>query len=235
MKYNFYNNILIIKSIIYRLISMLIFSLIFGFKFAIFAGLLAFLIYLTYDYIFSKIFNIRAENKGAVLWFTGLPCSGKSTLADAVNEYLKKHGYKTERLDGDIVRNGRLSDDLGFSKEDRKKNINRINFVSKLLSRNKIITLCSFVSPYKTVRDEIRNNVTNFVEIFVHATPLTCANRDVKGMWKLAMEGKIKNFTGYDDPYELPKNPEIYINTEMENLEKSKEKVIQYLKKEKLI
>ena len=116
-----YTKILLFKSILYRLISLAIFGAIFGYKFALYAGLLAFILYYGYDYIFSKVFHIRAENKGFVLWFTGLPCSGKSTLADAVNEYLKIRGFKTERLDGDVVRYGKLSDDLGFSKEDRDK------------------------------------------------------------------------------------------------------------------
>lgn len=235
MKYSRYNNILIFKSILYRLISITVFGLIFGFKFAIYVGTLAFVIYFTYDYIFSKIFKIRAQNKGAVLWLTGLPCSGKSTLADGVAIYLKNHGFKTQRLDGDNVRCGGLSGDLGFSKEDRDKNIKRVTFVSRLLSNQQVIVLSSFVSPYRKTRQYVRESVKDFVEIYVKCSTEECIRRDVKGMWKLAKEGKIKGFTGYDDPYEIPNNPEICINTEIESIEESIQKIIKYLKKRGLI
>jgi adenylyl-sulfate kinase len=177
--------------------------------------------------------NKKITSKGAVIWLTGLPCSGKTTIGDALAKSLKKS--KVERLDGDIVRKGKLSDDLGFSKEDRNKNINRINFVSKLLARNEVIVIASFVSPYRKTRNNIRNNVNNFVEVYVEASAKKCAKRDVKGMWKQAKEGKIKGFTGYDDPYEKPNNPEIICNTEKETVSESTNKIIKYLKRRKLM
>jgi len=173
--------------------------------------------------------------KGCVVWFTGIPCSGKSSIADELAKELYNRGKRVERLDGDIVRKGKLSNDLGFSKEDRDKNINRINFVSKLLSRNGVVVIASFVSPYAKTRENIRNNVTNFVEVFVKASVKECIKRDVKGMWKKALKGKIKGFTGFDDPYEAPKNPEIICDTETETIEESTNKVIKYLEDNKII
>jgi len=192
-------------------------------------------LYFFYHGIFLKLFSVEVKTKGAVLWFTGLPCSGKSTITDAVAIELKKLGKNVERLDGDIVRKGKLSNDLGFSKIDRDKNINRINFVSKLLSRNETIVLASFVSPYRHTRQLIRANVTNFVEIFVNASPEECARRDVKGMWAKAKAGIIKGFTGYDDPYEEPEFNELTLYTEKETLQESVDKVLAYLRKRKLI
>ena len=227
-------NILFWKSIGYRIISITIFISIFGFKFAIFTGLFSFFLYYIYDYLFNKYFRVVID-KGYVLWFTGLPCSGKTTLADAVAKGLKNRDIRVERLDGDIVRKGKLSDDLGFSKEDRDKNINRINFVSKLLSRQGVAVLASFVSPYQKTRNKIRSNVTNFIEIWVYASSEECARRDIKGMWAKAKAGIIKGFTGYDDPYEEPINPEIVCNTNKETINESVNKIINYLKYRKLI
>jgi len=192
-------------------------------------------LYFFYHGIFLNLFSLEVKTKGAVIWFTGLPCSGKTTIADAVAIELKQLGKNIERLDGDIVRKGKLSDDLGFSKEDRDKNINRINFISKLLSRNEIIVLASFVSPYRKTRDIIRKNVTNFIEVYVNCSSKECIRRDIKGMWKLAKEGKIKGFTGYDAPYQYPCTPEIKIKTELETIEESTKKVIEYLKYKNLI
>lgn len=222
------------KAIIYRIFSILIFCAIFGHKLALIAGIVAFIWYYIYDWIFHKLFRLSTD-KGFVIWFTGLPCSGKTTLADSLSPILKKKGIKVERLDGDIVRKGKLSDDLGFIKEDRDKNINRINFVSKLLSRNGVAVLASFVSPYKKTRNDIRKNVTNFIEVFVNTSSAECAKRDVKGMWAKAKKGEIKGFTGVDDPYEIPINPDICINTEHETIKESVNKILEYLKRRKFI
>ena len=165
------------------------------------------------------------EQKGFTLWFTGLPCSGKSTVADIIAERLKTKGLKIERLDGDVVRQ-MLTRDLGFSKEDRDKNIERVTFVAKLLSRNGVGVLASFVSPYRETRDMIRNETTNFVEVYVNCPVEECAKRDVKGMYAKAYAGEIKDFTGVDDPYEPPESAEIIINTLEESKEESAEKVI---------
>lgn len=192
-------------------------------------------LYFLYHGIFLKLFSLEVKTKGAVIWFTGLPCSGKSTIADAVAIELKKSGQNTERLDGDVIRKGKLSDDLGFSKEDRDKNINRVTFLSKLLSRNEVIVLASFVSPYRQTRAKIRNSVTNFIEVHVEASAPACMNRDVKGMYKLAHQGKIQNFTGYSAPYEIPINPEIRCRTEKETVQESVNIVLAYLKQNRLI
>jgi len=165
------------------------------------------------------------NHEGFVLWFTGLPCSGKTTVADVVADKLKKMNYKVERLDGDIVRQG-LTRDLGFSKEDRDKNIERVTFVTKLLSRNGVATLVSFVSPYREKRQHVREETTNFIEVFAKCPVEVCQERDVKGMYAKALRGEIKDFTGVDDPYEDPVNPEIVIETDKETVEESANKVL---------
>ena len=169
-------------------------------------------------------------SKGVTVWFTGLPCSGKTTIADKVALNLKNRGLKVERLDGDIVRKG-LTSDLGFSKEDRNKNIERVTFVAKLLTRNDVIVLATFISPYIQRRQQTREEIGEFVEVYVKASVEECIKRDVKGMYKKAMDGKIKNFTGVDDPYEEPVNPEIVLDTEVETVQESVEKVLNYLEK----
>ncbi|NQT89885.1 MAG: adenylyl-sulfate kinase [Candidatus Omnitrophica bacterium] len=174
------------------------------------------------------------KSKGFTLWFTGLPCSGKTTVADSVAEKLKQKGLKVERLDGDIVRKG-LTRDLGFTKEDRDMNIERVTFVAKLLSRNGVATLVSFVSPYIEKRKHAREETTNFVEVFVKCSVEECKKRDVKGMYAKALRGEIKDFTGVDDPYEEPPAPEIVLETDKESVEESAEKALQALKKLNLI
>ena len=147
-----------------------------------------------------------AEHKGFTLWFTGLSGAGKTTVAVALVKELQARGMKVERLDGDVVRQG-LTRDLGFSKEDRDKNIERVTFVAKLLSRNGVGVLASFISPYRATRDMVRRETTNFIEVFVNAPLEVCAARDVKGMYAKAFAGEIKEFTGVSDPYEEPLKP----------------------------
>lgn len=165
------------------------------------------------------------ERKGVTVWFTGLPCSGKSAIADKVAEVLKKQGMKVERLDGDIVRK-ELTRDLGFSKEDRNENIHRITFVAKLLTRNGVIVLTSFISPYREVRARARREIGNFLEAFVKCPLEVCIQRDVKEMYSKALKGEIKEFTGVSDPYEEPVDPELLLETDKETLEESAHKVI---------
>jgi len=191
-------------------------------------------LYFFYHGIFLKLFSLEVQTKGCVVWFTGLPCSGKSCVADGVAKILLEKGKCVERLDGDIIRQD-LSSDLGFSKKDRDENIKRVTYVSKLLSRNKTIVLASFVSPYRETRYKISENVTNFIEVYIFADKVTCTQRDVKGMWAKAKEGKIKGFTGFDAPYEVPYNPSVTCITEKETLEESVGKVIDCLKQRKLI
>ena len=164
-------------------------------------------------------------SKGVTIWFTGLPCSGKTTVADKVAETLKKKGYKVERLDGDTVRKG-LTSDLGFSKKDRDENIKRVTFVAKLLTRNDVIVLATFVSPYRERRRLSREEIGSFIEVYTRCSLEECMKRDVKGMYKKALAGEIKDFTGVDDPYEEPENPELILDTDKESVEESARIVI---------
>ena len=168
------------------------------------------------------------NGQGFVLWFTGLSGSGKTTLARLMENELKARGIRVERLDGDVVRQS-LTADLGFSKEDRDKNIQRVTFVAKLLSRNGVGVLASFISPYRATRDWVRSEVTNFIEVFVDCSLEECIRRDVKGLYAKAMAGEIPEFTGVSDPYEPPPHPEIIINTIEEPVQESFAKIIGYL------
>jgi len=176
----------------------------------------------------------EAKKKGFVLWFTGLSQAGKTTVANGVHEILKEKGLKLERLDGDIVRRS-LSADLGFTKEDRDENIKRVTHVAKLLSRNGTGVICSFISPYTEVRNKIRKEVTGFIEVFCNCPLEICEKRDKKGLYQKARRGEIQNFTGISDPYESPENPEIELNTDIETIEESINKVINCLKGSKFI
>jgi adenylyl-sulfate kinase len=168
------------------------------------------------------------DQKGFTLWFTGLSGSGKTAIAKRVAEQLRGRDLKVERLDGDIVRQS-LTRDLGFSKEDRDKNIERVTFVAKLLTRNGVAVLCSFISPYRERRAKSRREIGDFIEVFVECPVAVCAERDVKGLYAKAFAGEIENFTGVSDPYEEPENPEIICHTAQETPEESAAKVIAYL------
>lgn len=165
------------------------------------------------------------EHRGVTVWFTGLSGSGKSTITNALEAKLRAMGTKLEVLDGDIVRTN-LTKGLGFSKEDRDENIRRIGFVSHLLTRNGVIVLVSAISPYRAIRDEVRERIGDFVEVFASAPVEVCEERDVKGLYKKARSGEIKNFTGISDPYEAPLNPEVNCETHNETLDESVDKVI---------
>ncbi len=174
------------------------------------------------------------HQRGFVLWFTGLSGAGKTAVAKRVEGELKGRGLQVERLDGDIVRQS-LTADLGFTKEDRDKNIQRVTFVAKLLSRNGVAVLCSFISPYRATRDWVRREVTNFIEVFVDVSLDEAMRRDVKGLYKKALAGEIRNFTGIDDPYEPPLNPEIYLDTDRETVDESVDKVLRWLEQQGFI
>lgn len=174
------------------------------------------------------------EHPGFVLWFTGLSGAGKTTLALALEKEFRSRGVRIERLDGDTVRQS-LTRDLGFSKEDRDKNIERVTFVAKLLSRNNVVVLASFISPYQATRDYVRSETTNFIEVFVDAPLQVCADRDVKGMYAKAFRGEIPNFTGVSDPYESPENPDIHVETHNETIEESTQKILTWLEERGLI
>ena len=166
--------------------------------------------------------------KGVTVWFTGLSGSGKTTIAKRIETILKERGVPVERLDGDIVRQS-LTRDLGFSKEDRDKNIERVTFVSKLLTRNGVVTLCAFISPYKAVRDQSRREIGEFLEVYVKASLDALLERDLKGLYKKALAGEIQNFTGVNDPYDVPENPELVCDTDVESIEESTAKVMAML------
>ena len=169
------------------------------------------------------------EHKGFTLWFTGLPCSGKSVLADAIAKDLKERGMKVERLDGDIVRKS-LTRDLGFSEEDRNKNIERVTFVAKLLTRNGVAVLASFVSPYNKIRAYSRKEIGAYILVYVKCPVEVCEERDVKGMYAKARAGEIKDFTGIDHPFEEPDNADIIVDTDTQTVEDSKNIVLKALK-----
>ncbi len=163
-----------------------------------------------------------------MLWFTGLSGAGKTALAKRIEQELKSRGVRAERLDGDVVRQS-LTADLGFSKEDRDQNILRVTFVAKLLSRNGVGVLASFISPYRATRDWVRGEVTNFIEVFVDCPLEECIRRDVKGLYAKALAGDIPEFTGVSDPYEPPLKPEIRVRTGAESLEESFARILDYL------
>jgi adenylylsulfate kinase len=160
------------------------------------------------------------SNTGFTIWFTGLSGAGKSTLSEIIEQRLKERGRKVEILDGDIVRT-HLSKGLGFSREDRDTNIKRIAFVCSLLTRNGVICISAAIAPYREARDWAREQIGNFVEVYVKCPIEVCRQRDVKGLYKLVDEGKIKGFTGVDDPYEEPEHPELVIETDKETIEES--------------
>ncbi|MGZ6545986.1 MAG: adenylyl-sulfate kinase [Actinomycetota bacterium] len=167
--------------------------------------------------------------KGFTVWFTGLSGAGKSTIAEMLYHELTARGLKTEILDGDEVRKN-LSAGLTFSKEDRDLNIARIGYVANLLTRNGVATICCPISPYKEARDKNRALIGEFVEVYVHATIEELAeHRDPKGLYKKALAGEIEHFTGVDDPYEVPENPELKIDTMVEDPEASLQHVLDAL------
>lgn len=176
----------------------------------------------------------RRKIKGhssAIIWLTGLPASGKTTIARELEKNLHEIGGHTYILDGDNVRHG-LNRDLGFSREERKENIRRIAEVAKLFSDAGIITICAFVSPYKGDREIAKNLVeeSEFIEVFVKCSVEVCMQRDPKSMYKKAITGKMKAFTGVNDPYEVPEFPEIVIETDKLTLSESVDRIIKYLK-----
>ena len=166
---------------------------------------------------------------GFTIWFTGLSCSGKTTVSQAVARMLRERGLRVEVLDGDVVREN-LSQGLGFSKADRDENIRRIAFVSKLLTRNEVATLVAAISPYRAAREAARREIGRFVEVYVNCPLEICMGRDIKGLYKRAVAGEIPAFTGISDPYEPPLSPELTLHTDKESLEESATRVIQRLR-----
>jgi adenylylsulfate kinase len=168
------------------------------------------------------------KRRGVTVWFTGLSGAGKTTISKAVEQELRSQGYLVEVLDGDIVRQN-LTKGLGFSKEDRDENIRRIGFVAHLLTRNGVIVLVSAISPYREIRQEVKAKIGDFIQVFVNAPLEVCEQRDVKGLYKKARAGEIKHFTGIDDPYETPSDPDVECHTDIETEAESVAKVLQKL------
>lgn len=189
--------------------------------------------------IYKQQFDTNTQQgKGFVIWLTGLSGSGKSAIADQLSKELITNGYKTYILDGDNVRWG-LNSDLSFSSKDREENIRRVAEVSKLFTESGIIVITSFISPYEKTRQMARNIIghNDYVEVFVNTELDTCIRRDVKGLYKKALKGQIKNFTGIDDPYEPPKKPFITVNGNVdgfENIDKCSKEIYDYIQNNKL-
>jgi adenylylsulfate kinase len=169
------------------------------------------------------------NGQGSVIWLTGLSAAGKTSIAGQLSDRMRAAGRKVEMLDGDIVRR-RLSRDLGFSKEDRDENIRRIAFVAELLSKNGIDVIVAAISPYRAVRDEVRGLIPGFVEVYVNAPVEVCEQRDNKGLYRKARAGMLHGFTGIDDPYEPPLQPEVECRTDRESLEESVQRILGWLR-----
>ena len=180
--------------------------------------------------------NQLNNHKSVVIWFTGLSGSGKSTLAHSVEEILFSKGCRTYVLDGDNVRHG-LTSNLGFSNEDRKENIRRIGEVTKLMMEAGLIIITAFISPFREDRIAVRNLISDgdFIEIYCKASLETCEARDLKGLYKRARLGEIKNYTGINSPYEIPDNPELIIDIDKESLEESVSKIVSFLQTKSIV
>jgi adenylyl-sulfate kinase len=176
--------------------------------------------------------NTTQQNKGLVIWLTGLSGAGKTTLARSLSGQLAAAGLQVETLDGDEVREN-LSRGLGFSQEDRNTNINRIGFVARLLARNGVVVLGAAISPYRQSRDDVRSRIeaddVRFIEVFVRCPLETLIQRDVKGLYAKALAGEIQHFTGVSDPYEEPLSPDITVDSSLESIDESAAKILAYV------
>lgn len=187
------------------------------------------LIYFFHERLWDKISFGKKSCQPAVLWFTGLPCSGKTTLSNKICEIFEMKGIPVEHLDGDSVRN--IFPQTGFSREERDIHVKRVGYLASKLEKNGVFVLASFISPYEESRQFVRNLCSNFVEIYV-STPLqVCEARDVMGLYKKARKGEIQNYKGVSDPYELPAHPEINIDTSQVDINKAAEEIMAYVGK----
>jgi len=168
-----------------------------------------------------------------VVWLTGLPASGKTTIAKGVADKLRDEGYRVELLDGDWVRRT-INPDAGFTPEERRRHLLRVAWIARLLARNGVVVLCSFVSPYRSVRSEVRKIVEEegipFIEVYVECSLEECMRRDPKGLYKKALHGEVESFTGISDPYEPPERPEVTLNAEHDPPEVNIERLYDYIK-----
>ena len=168
------------------------------------------------------------KKKAFVLWLTGLSGSGKSTIANQVYNHIAVDGRKVEKLDGDVMRG--FFPSTGFTKQARDEHIKRVGFMASRLEKHGVIVIASFISPYKEARQFVRDMCGNYIEVHISASLPECERRDVKGLYKRARAGEIKNFTGIDDPYEAPDNPDILVNTERETVDESVSKVLNHIR-----
>jgi len=172
--------------------------------------------------------ELRCLEKGLVVWLTGLPGSGKTTLATRAAEELRRRGYRVEVLDGDWVRKT-INPDAGFTREERRRHLLRVAWIARLLARNGVIVFASFVSPYRAVREEVRRIVEEevpFVEVYVKCPVEECIRRDPKGLYRKALRGEISHFTGITDPYEPPESPDLVLDTVGDTVETNVEKLL---------
>ena len=165
---------------------------------------------------------------GKTVWLTGLSGSGKSTLALTANAELQRRGLRSEVLDADALRKS-LTRDLGFSREEREENIRRIGIVAELLSRHGVIVFVAAITPYRAMRDELRQRIPGFIEVYVDAPLEVCERRDPKGLYQRARSGMVPNFTGIDDPYEPPLDPEVHCLTALESIDESAARIVSYV------
>lgn len=160
------------------------------------------------------------------IWLTGLPSAGKTTVGTEVTEQLGAAGLHVEFLDGDVIRK-RLFPELGYTKHDRDENVLRLALLAQLLSRNGVIVVVAAIAPYRAIRQQIRESSANFIEVYINAAPSICEQRDVKGLYRKARQGELVGFTGVDDPYESPLQPEVECRTDRETIAESAEKVLE--------
>ncbi|MBI3252400.1 MAG: adenylyl-sulfate kinase [Candidatus Omnitrophica bacterium] len=168
------------------------------------------------------------RQKGFTLWLTGLPCAGKTTLANAVAAELRRSGWRVQCLDGDRIRQ-KLSRDVGFSKEDREIHVSRVALTASFLARNGFAAIVSLISPYRSMRRDARQKIDRFIEVYVRCPLAVCEARDVKGMYRLARDGKIKNFTGVSDTYEEPLRPDVTVRTDRMGVKACANKILRVL------
>jgi len=195
--------------------------------------ILKIILYFFHERVWDKIRFGRKEISPFVLWVTGLPCSGKTTLADTVAEKLSHNGLKIERLDGEQIRN--LFPKAGYSKTERNTHIQRVGHLASILSRNGTVVVASFVSPYREARNFVRDLCPKFIEVFLDTPLAVCEKRDTKNLYEQARKGEIPNFTGITDPYEPPQRPEITVDTANQPVEQTADTILQYLKKNKYL
>jgi len=173
--------------------------------------------------------RLARPKKAFVLWLTGLSGSGKTTLANRIYAFIEKKGLGAEKLDGDVLRG--FFPSTGFTRAQRDEHIKRVGFMASILEKHGIIVIASFISPYREARRFVRDMCTNFIEVYVQAPFDVCERRDVKGLYSKARAGEIRNFTGIDDPYEEPRNPELIINTDEQTVDESVSVIIDFIGK----